>query len=398
MFIFLLVLMVLVLFVFIALVKYKNIDIWFFSYIKSSFSKKETSKPKHIMFCFVDHFEPQWHKPSYEVECQRVDRWVDSYPKQVANHKDADGVKPQHSFFYPEEEYRKEHLDKIVKICQMGLGEIEIHLHHDKDTPENFTKTLENFVELLHRDHGAFSRNKETGKLAWAFIHGNWTLCNSRKDGKYCGIDEELTLLRDMGCYVDMTLPSAPSDTQTKKINSIYYAKNIQGRSKSHDSGVDVEVGKKPSGDLMILPGPLSLNWARRKFGLLPKIENSDIRRGMEPTNDRVDTWVKTAIHVKNKPDWIFIKIHTHGTQEMDMDTLLGNPCEEMYTYLESKYNDGEKYILHYVTAREAYNIVKAAEAGEEGNPNQYRDYVLDKPPMFMVDKEFMDDKEFTDK
>ena len=66
MFIFLLVLMVLVLFVFIALVKYKNIDIWFFSYIKSSFSKKTTSKPKHIMFCFVDHFEPQWHKSDAE--------------------------------------------------------------------------------------------------------------------------------------------------------------------------------------------------------------------------------------------------------------------------------------------------------------------------------------------
>ncbi len=377
---------------FVGVIRYKNMDIWICSYIKGMVLKKTTSKPKHIMFCFVDHFEPQWHKPSYEVERQRVDRWVDNYPKQVENHKDADGVKPQHSFFYPEEEYRKEHLDKLVKICQMGLGEIEVHLHHDNDTPENFTKTLENFVDLLHKDHGAFSRNKETGKLAWAFIHGNWTLCNSRKDGKYCGIDEELTLLKDMGCYVDMTLPSAPSDTQTKKINSIYYAKNIKGRSKSHDSGVDVEVGKEASGDLMILPGPLSLNWARRKLGLLPKIENSDIRRGMEPTKDRVDLWVKTAIHVKNKPDWIFIKVHTHGTQEVDMETLLGNPCDEMYTYLESEYNDGDKHVLHYVTARETYNIVKAAEAGEEGNPNKYRDYILDKPPMFK-DQGFTDER-----
>ena len=133
----------------------------------------------------------------------------------------------------------------------------------------------------------------------------------------------------------------------------------------------------------MILPGPLGLNWSRRKFGLLPKIENADIRKGMEPTKDRVDLWVKTGIHVKNKPDWIFIKVHTHGTQEMDMDTLLGDPCSNMYKYLESKYNDGDNYILHYVTARESYNIVKAAEAGEQGNPNDYRDYELQKPPMF---------------
>ena len=358
-------------------------DIWLLSYVRQLFGRSKTVKPKHIMFCFVDHFEPQWHKPSYEVECARVDRWVDDYPKQVVNHKDADGVKPQHSFFYPEEEYREEHLDKIVDICKQGLGEIEVHLHHDNDTAENFTKTLENFVELLHDKHGAFTRNKITGKLAWAFIHGNWALCNSRKDGRYCGVDEELTLLKNMGCYVDMTLPSAPSDTQTKKINSIYYASNIVGQSKSHNTGVDVEVNKKPSGDLMILPGPLALNWSRRKFGFLPKIENADIRKGMEPTKDRVDLWVKTAIHVKDKPDWIFIKVHTHGTQEMDMDTLLGDPCSNMYEYLESKYNDGDNYILHYVTARESYNIVKAAEAGEIGNPNEYRDYELQKPPMF---------------
>jgi len=44
---------------------------------------------------------------------------------------------------------------------------------------------------------------------------------------------------------------------------------------------------------------------------------------------------------------------------------------------LEIKYNDGQNYVLHYVTAREAYNIVKAAEYGLEGNPNQFRDFII---------------------
>ena len=43
----------------------------------------------------------------------------------------------------------------------------------------------------------------------------------------------------------------------------------------------------------------------------------------------------------------------------------------------ESKYNYGVNYKLHYVTAREAYNIVKAAEAGKAGNPGEYRDFVI---------------------
>ena len=50
-----------------------------------------------------------------------------------------------------------------------------------------------------------------------------------------------------------------------------------------------------------------------------------------------------------------------------------------MFGYLEEKYNDGKDYKLHYVTAREMYNIVKAAEAGEPGEPGEYRDYLLEK-------------------
>lgn len=62
------------------------------------------------------------------------------------------------------------------------------------------------------------------------------------------------------------------------------------------------------------------------------------------------------------------------------METLLGEPMDKMFSYLEQTYNDGKKYQLHYVTSREAYNIIKAAEAGKSGNPNAYRDFVLPRP------------------
>jgi hypothetical protein len=94
----------------------------------------------------------------------------------------------------------------------------------------------------------------------------------------------------------------------------------------------------------------------------------------MKLTKDRIDLWVGSNIHVKGKPDWLFIKIHTHGTQEQDTDTLLGKPFEAMCQYLDEKYNDGENYVLHYVSVREMFNIVKAAESGRIGNPNEYRE------------------------
>jgi len=48
---------------------------------------------------------------------------------------------------------------------------------------------------------------------------------------------------------------------------------------------------------------------------------------------------------------------------------------------IEYLYNDGKRWRLHYVTAREMYNLVKAAEAGETGDPGMFRDFVVSPPP-----------------
>ena len=50
------------------------------------------------------------------------------------------------------------------------------------------------------------------------------------------------------------------------------------------------------------------------------------------------------------------------------MPALLGEPIEAMHRHLNEKYNDGEQYKLHYVSAREMYNIAKAAEAGDRAD------------------------------
>jgi len=361
-------------------IRARNMQIWLGSYLRRR-RPRAVSAPVHVMFCFVDHFEPMWGKVELPIQRQRMDRWCGDYRVMAGRHRDADGRCPQHSFFYPEEEYVQEHLDKLAALCAEGFGEIEIHLHHDDDTEENFCTTIRRFCELLHEKHGALSRDPVSGELSFGFIHGNWSLDNSRADGRWCGINNELILLRELGCYADFTLPSAPSDTQTSTVNSIYYATDDPNRPKSHDKGEAVRVGGSASGDLMIIQGPLALNWRERKFGVIPRIENADIRRSCPPTAERVDAWVRTGVHVVGRPEWVIVKVHTHGTQERDMDTLLGPQMDAMHQHLESVYNDGMNYVLHYVTAREVYNIVKAAEAGKRGNPHEYRDFVLPPPP-----------------
>lgn len=365
-------------------IRQKHLLNWLGSYLRRNWPRAEVpaGTTRHLLFCFVDHFEPQYQQPSYETECARVARWRQEYPKLCEGLRDADGRQPIHSFFYPEEEYRPEHIEPLVELCRMGLGEIEIHLHHHHDTEAGLREKLRRFTSILVNDHDALPLDPVTGQVRWSFIHGNWALDNShpKGDGFGCGVNNELIVLREEGCYADFTFPAAPDPCQTSTINQIYYAKDDPTAPKSHDRGRPVQVGGQPWGDLMLIQGPLGFNFDSRKFGLIPRIENADVRTSCPPTVDRVDNWVRTGIHVEGRPEWVFVKVHTHGTQERDTDTLLGQPMRQAFEYMQSRYNDGRDWRLHYVSAREMYNIAKAAEAGLQGDPGQYRDHVVPRP------------------
>ncbi|WP_443147787.1 hypothetical protein [Nitrospira sp.] len=352
----------------------KQMHQWIASYVARQFRSRPSlsQEPIHIFFCVADHYEPAVGGVPYEQECARVEKWMKLYPALASKHRDGSGRCPQHSFFFPAEEYRPEHLDHLADLSRMGFGDVEVHLHHDNDTAENLRNTLLEFKTLLYEKHHLLRKNPESGNIEYGFIHGNWALDNSGWAGKWCGVNNEITILRETGCYADFTFPSAPDETQVQTINSLYYATDDPLQPKSHNAGISVEVGKKACGDLMLIQGPLGLNWKARKLGFLPRIENGELSGDNPPSNDRVDLWIKTHIHVQGQPNWIFVKLHTHGASEPNMDVLLGEPMDRMWTYLETTYNDGRRYCLHYVTAYELFQMVKAAESRAMSDPTHY--------------------------
>ena len=160
---------------------------------------------------------------------------------------------------------------------------------------------------------------------------------NSRDDPSLCGVNDEITILKETGCYADFSLPTAPCVSQTRKVNSIYYATDDPLRSKSHDTGVDVEVGLPPSGDFMIIPGPLGFNWLNRKFWCIPRTENSEIQESNPPTAYRIRNWVKQCIHVQGRPEWVFVKVSCHGAEDRSREAVLGDIADRMYSDLENE-------------------------------------------------------------
>ena len=357
----------------------RHLDRWIWTYIQES-TRRRAPRPNedvHVLLCIADHYEPRFGGVSLEHGQRRVQHWVEQYPRQFARFRDSDGRPPRHSFFYPAEEYAPELLDALTVLCAQGFGEVEIHLHHDNDTPENLRRTLEQFRDTLAGQHGLLAR-RATGEVAYAFIHGNWALCNSRPDGRYCGVENELEILQETGCYVDMTLPSAPSPTQTPIINRVYHARQRPGRCAHHHPC-------SPDEGLMLIQGPLLLDWGKRKLGLLPGIENACLQATQPPSLARLQLWLKARVQVPQRPDWYFVKLHAHGAPEDAHDVLLGDPMVRFHEALADEAKRNSRFHFHYVTAREMYNLARAAQQGYQGTVANARDYELQPGPALLA-------------
>lgn len=323
------------------------------------------------MLCVCDHFEP-FHDAGRIEALERVTRWEREFPPLSEANRDSTGQALRHTFFYPIEQYDAEALTGVARLCQATPSEAEIHLHHDNDTAEGLAAKLEEGKSRL-ASHGLLSTDA-AGAIRFGFVHGNWALDNSHPGGARCGVRNELRVLQEAGCYADFTMPSAPHVTQTTTINSIYYATPTD-RPKSHDHGCPARAGVANPEGFLLVQGPLGLNWRWRKWGLLPRIENGDLTPANPPTLNRLRLWLELSVHVLGRPEWLFVKLHTHGGTPRNMAMLLGEPMRRFHAALRDFATTQTGFQFHYVTARELVNIVHAAEAGKTGNPAAYRDF-----------------------
>ena len=331
----------------------RQAEIWLMPYLKDRVRKSvKRNAPKRAWIAITDHFEPLGMGASVETALTRVSRWRDRWPR-IANDApvDCDGGRPQYTFFYPQEEYRTDVVDGIAEIVRLGVGDVEVHLHHEHERRESFIKKVNEFCRRLTEGHGLL--RQVDGRTVFGFIHGNWALDNSHPDGTGCGLNGEIALLRDLGCYADFTMPSLPSPTQGRVVNQIYWCtNNPDDRPRSYDQGIVATAGGGRQGDLLMISGPIGVRWQGRLF---PRLETGELAGYNLPTPDRVRLWLDLAPCIG---DDIFLKLYTHGAQERNCESLLNQDLANLFHWLaeEAERRDIQ---IHWTTA---WQMFRAAE------------------------------------
>src|SRR5205814_3512607 len=226
--------------------------LWFPGYVAARLRRHPRARPQRVWVTIADHFEPRWNGADEATARERVARWRKAWPEIASRHSDSAARPPQYTFFYPQEEYSPALLDPLAEMRDLGIADVDVHIHHDGEGERNFLDRMCSFIEALSSRHGLL--RSEQGRTVFGFIHGNWALDNSRPDGRWCGLNNEITLLRNLGCYADFTMPSGNSPTQSRIVNTIYWVTDDPLRPRSYDQGLPVQRGRKVTGDLLMIP------------------------------------------------------------------------------------------------------------------------------------------------
>jgi len=337
----------------------RHAEIWLLPYLRDRVRKSiRSGKPKRAWVALTDHYEPLGRGAPIATALSRVGQWRDKWPKIADSApRDASGQRPQYTFFYPQEDYRRDLLDGIAEMVRYGVGDVEVHLHHEGEKRESFIEKITEFCRRLRNDHGLL--HEENGQTVFAFIHGNWALDNSHPEGRCCGLNGEIALLRDLGCYADFTMPSVPSPTQGRVINEIYWCtSNADNSPKSYDRGINATVGGGRRGDLLMITGPVGVRFGGR---LMPRIESGELAGNDLATPERVKGWFDFAPMVGED---LFLKLHTHGAVPRSQGPLLDGGLADLYRRAAEE-ADRRGIEIHWATAWQMYNAVKALTQGQ---------------------------------
>jgi len=339
----------------------RGAHLWLPGYVATRLRRWNEPPPRRVWVTITDHYEPLWGRPAPDVATSRVALWRREWPRIASRHRDSRDRAPQYCFFFPVEEYRPELVEPLAEMAREGIADVEVHLHHDRDTPDAFCEQISRFVKLLRTNHGLL--REEDGRILFGFIHGNWALDNARPDGRWCGLNNEITLLRKLGCYADFSMPAAPDPSQAGPVNCIFRVTDDPLRPRSHARGTIVEPGTPAVGDLTLMAGPLAVAGGTDRW--MPRLDTGELAAHARTSEERSRRWLRVAPRVGTDA---FLRLFAHGAQERNSAAMLGTDLDTLFESLRKITGEAGSE-LRYVTAWEMWKAVEALR--ERREPDQ---------------------------
>ncbi len=282
------------------------------------------------------------------------------------------GEQPRHTLLHREGPVERDAALQLAAICHEAACEVELHAGPVYSTVDRLREGLLRTTTAL-AEAGLLARDPD-GAPTFAFYEEA-----SAVEALGCDRVDFAAMLRETGCYAHIEDPSAGSGADAAPTNSLYYTSTQPGNCARVCRRVyaDREQRLGIERELLTVQRPLAIDWSRRRCGILPRLEAGILSPSDPPTVSRLETWLDCRISVKGRPNWLFITLINKGGIAED---ALGSYFKQMrafYDGISTLASLNPSIRFHYATAREAVNMIHAAEAAHSGDPAQFRDYRL---------------------
>src|SRR5262249_62211797 len=128
--------------------------------------------------------------------------------------------------------------------------------------------------------------------------------------------------------------------------NSIYAVRD-DDQPKSYDRYLPLSMLRSGEADLMMFEGPLIFSPSLTLRHLFLDLDDGDIHATEHASPARADMWIRANVHVAERPDWIFIKLFSHGASTPgDVEAVTGQDYSNMLRYLQPATNAATHSLL----------------------------------------------------
>lgn len=334
------------------------------SYFRWEFSTpvdvEQVSFPRDIVVALMFVCEPS-------VDPVEMIGILETFASLASEHIDSDSRKFQLTFACSGRNSDSTTLHMLTEFCRRELGEVEYLIPWDFSSEASMREKLEQGLR----------RFNSYGWMSTVGSEVRFAVVRERNSGDRRETDlwRQVSVLSDLGCYADMSFPGVRSSWPQSRVNTMFMVTSADYEPRNESD--ELMAGRLGKGGLLVIKGPSLIDWTDWRFTLKPYVEDGHLSPEAPPDPGRVDSWIRANVHVIGQPNWIFVKLTIGGLNDAASAQSLRHSLDRSLMYLEEICNDNEMYRLHYVTAREVYNVAMAAQAFKGGNAGLFRDYLI---------------------